>query len=116
MSVLTYKGYHAKAEYRPEDKLIFGEVLDLDDAVLFEVRDATEVEVAFHAAVDEYLAFCEKIGKRPEKPYSGRYNVRVEPDLHREAVVIAEATGSSLNELTKTALQREVKRRKREIA
>ncbi len=115
MPLLTYRGYHASAEYYPDDKIIFGEVLDLDDTVIFEVRDAAEVEAAFHAAVDDYLAHCERIGKPPDKPYSGRFNLRLPPHLHRAATMAAKAGEESLNAFVGKAIEREVKRRGREI-
>ena len=114
--MLTYKGYHAVTEYREDDRIIFGQVLNLTDTIVFEARSADEVEPAFHGAVDDYLDFCERLGKKPEKAYSGRFNVRIEPDVHRDAALLARASGGSLNDMVKEALKREVNRRKRKLA
>jgi predicted HicB family RNase H-like nuclease len=109
--MLTYKGYHARVEYRPDDGLLFGKVIDLRDTVIFEAETAKEVEAAFHAAVDDYLDFCAEIGKDPDRPYSGRFNVRLNPDLHRAAAIAAEDEEESLNAFVGKAIEHEVKRR-----
>lgn len=109
--MLGYKGYHAAVEYRPDDLLLFGRVLDVADTVVFEAERAADVEAAFHGAVDDYLDFCAEIGKAPDRPFSGRFNVRLGPGLHRAAVVAAEAEAESLNHFVQTAVAREVERR-----
>lgn len=109
--MLTYKGYHAKVEYRPDDGLLYGRVLDLRDTVVFEVESASEVQEALQGAVDDYLEFCAEIGKEPEKPYSGRFNVRLNPQLHRAASMAAEEGEESLNTFVGKAIEHEVKRR-----
>ena len=109
--MLDYKGYHATVEYRPDDTLLFGRVLDLNDAVVFEAETAAEVRAAFEGAVDDYLAFCAEIGKDPDRPFSGRFNVRLTPDLHRAAAIAAEAEDESLNHFVRTAVAHEVERR-----
>jgi hypothetical protein len=40
----------------------------------------------------------------PFKRYSGRFNVRISPDLHGDIVTAAEASGSSLNQWVEKAL------------
>ena len=109
--MLSYKGYHATVTYRPDDHLLFGRVLDLGDTVVFEAETAAEVEGAFQGAVDDYLAFCAEIGKDPDRPFSGRFNVRLTPDLHRAAAIAAEAEAESLNHFVRTAIAHEVERR-----
>lgn len=107
---LTYKGYTAEIEYRPDDQLLFGRVLDLADTVIFETPHAAEVEAAFHGAVDDYLAFCQEVGDEPDKPFSGRLNVRMPPDLHRAATVAAARENESLNGFIAHAVQDRVQK------
>ena len=114
--MLTYKGYHATVEYRPDDGTLFGQVLDLRDTVIFEVERADEVEAAFHGAVDDYLDFCAEVGRDPERPYSGRFNVRLDPKLHRAASVAAAGDRDSLNAFVSRAIEREIERRGLESA
>lgn len=64
---LQYKGYDGSVEYSAEDRLLHGSLLGIRDAVLFEGADFDRLEVNFHAAVDEYLAFCIEECKTPDK-------------------------------------------------
>lgn len=97
MSTMTYKGYAAKVAYSDEDALFTGRIAGIDDVIGFHGESVTELKAAFIEAVDDYLAACEKIGRKPQKTYSGRFVVRVEPDVHARAVVAAQAEGKSLN-------------------
>ena len=109
--MLDYKGYHATVEYRPDDTLLFGRVPDLGDTVVFRAERAADIEAAFHGAVDETLDVCAEIGKDPDRPFSGRFNVRLTPELYRAAAVAAEAGSESLNHFVRTAVAHEVERR-----
>jgi len=44
----------------------------------------------------------------PEKPYSGRFNVRLDPDLHRRAALCAAREHKSLNDWVSEAIERAV--------
>jgi len=48
-------------------------------------------------ALDDYLDFCGERGEEPQKPYSGRFIVRVEPELHRAIATRARVKRMSLN-------------------
>ena len=78
-----YKGYSTRIEFDAESKLLHGKIEGIGDLVTFESRDASQIESEFHAAVDDYLAFCAEVGKRPEKEYRGLFNVRINPELHK---------------------------------
>lgn len=106
--VLRYKGYYAKPAYDPEDQIIYGKILGIDDLVNFYSETAKEVEEEFHKAVDDYLDFCKEIGKEPQKAYSGTFNVRVPEELHREAALCAQAIGITLNAYVEQAIRRSV--------
>ena len=103
--LLNYKGYSAKPEYSPEDHIFFGTLLGIDDYVDFCSDDAGELENEFRRAVDDYLEFCAEIGKEPQKEYKGTFNVRVSPEIHRQAVICAAARDISLNRFVEDALR-----------
>ena len=48
-------------------------------------------------SLDDYLAFCEEQGDKPEKPYSGKFNLRIHPELHKQLALEAANQGKSLN-------------------
>ena len=95
--LMEYKGYHAKVEYDPDDKLLVGKVFGISDSLNFHAKDVDELEEAFHTSIDGYLDFCTEIGKCPEKEYSGAFNVRVSPELHKQASLRAQKDGVALN-------------------
>lgn len=97
MNTMTYKGYTARMDYDPEDKILVGRVLDIDDIVTFHGASVAEFEKAFHKAVDGYVAACEKLKQAPEKPSSGRLMLRVAPSVHAAALKSAAKSGMSLN-------------------
>ena len=66
-NMLKYKGYHTKIEFDAEARTLRGKIEGINDFVDFEAEDISKVEQEFHNAVDDYLAFCKKVGKNPEK-------------------------------------------------
>ena len=104
---MEYKGYHAHVQYSDEDKLFIGEVIGLNDTLAFHGSSVSELETVFHQSVDNYLAFCEEVGKVPEKEYKGQFNVRIPSALHKSAVISARQRHISLNEFVIAAIQNE---------
>ena len=104
-SIFKYKGYSGSVECNLDDKCLFGKILFIDDLVLYEGNTVEELEVSFKEAVDDYLKTCKEIGKEPQKAYSGSFNVRVKPEVHRTLVEKALGKGISLNELVKDAFE-----------
>lgn len=43
-----------------------------------------------------------------ERSYSGKFNLRISPDLHEKIAIVAEAEGKSINALAQEALQQRV--------
>lgn len=103
-NLIHYKGYSAKPEYSHDDKVFYGTILGIDDLVDFYTDDAKQIEEEFHKAVDDYLAFCEEIGKEPQKEYSGMFNVRISPELHKKISIAAKAKGVTLNKAVELAI------------
>lgn len=104
-ALLHYKGYTARPEYSAEDRIFYGTILGISDIVDFQSDSAKDLEEEFHKAVDDYLEFCAEIGKEPQKEYSGLFNVRISPELHREVSVFAQAEGVTLNKAVERAIR-----------
>jgi len=94
---MEYKGYFTKVEFDDEANIFHGEVINLRDVITFQGETVDELRQAFHDSVDDYLEFCAERGEEPEKPYSGKFIVRVEPELHKNIVIEARKNGKSLN-------------------
>ena len=107
-NVLKYKDYLGSVEFSAADNSFFGKIIGISDLVTFEGESVSSLKKAFAEAVDDYLTMCEETGKTPQKTYKGSFNVRISPELHKEAVLSANMQGISLNALVERAIQREV--------
>ena len=104
-NILEYKGYHTKIEVDLEDGILYGKIEGIRDLVNFESETLDDLEKEFHLAVDDYLSFCEEVGKTPEKEYKGSFNVRVSPELHRQLALLAFKNSESLNQTVEKAIE-----------
>ena len=105
-SVMKYLGYSAKIEYSADDECFVGQVLGITDTLVFDGESVSELEESFHTCIDEYLEFCEEIGKKPEKEFKGTFNVRINPELHRQAAIAASLRHISLNSFVESSIER----------
>ncbi len=95
--MMDYKGYVANVEFDDEANIFHGEIINLRDVVTFQGQTVDELRQAFQDSVEDYLAFCAERGEFPEKPYSGKFSVRIDPELHRKITIQARTKKKSLN-------------------
>ena len=105
-NIMRYKGYSARIEYDDDDGIFIGRVAGIQDGVGFHADTVGELRAAFHEAVEDYIETCAKIGKKPQKAFSGQVMFRVSPEVHRKAVLAAELSGKSLNQWAEEVLDR----------
>lgn len=103
--VMTYKGYLGSVRYSGEDEIFYGKIEAINDLVMFEGESVKELKKAFHEAVNDYLETCKEMGRQPNKPYKGSFNVRLSPELHRQAAIKAKILGMSLNQFVQRAVK-----------
>ncbi len=112
--MFTYRNYTAKVEVDTETKRLRGRVLNINDAVHFEGETVESTEQDFHRAIENYLQLCQKSGKDPEKPFSGKLPFRTTPDIHRAIHQAAALEDKSINswmeEMLGEAAKRSLKR------
>jgi predicted HicB family RNase H-like nuclease len=106
MNVMTYRGYSARIDFDAQDEIFVGHVASINDVIGFHGTSVSELSEAFKEAVDDYLATCAKVGKRPDKPFSGKVMFRLKPDIHARAALAAELTGKSLNQWAEEAIEK----------
>ena len=109
MKTLKYKGYIGSVDFSEEDGVLFGEIQGIDALVNYEGKTMDELKASFHEAVEDYLAFCGDHGMKPQKSYSGAFNVRIAPDTHQHIATLAAEEGISINAFVKRALDDAVK-------
>ena len=98
MKTASYKNFVAYIEPDLEDEILVGRVINTRDIIGFHGNTISEAIESFHAAIEEYIEDCQKKGISPNKPYSGRFNLRVPPFLHNEVATAAAKAGKSLNQ------------------
>ena len=103
--MMEYKGYIGKVEIDDEAGILHGEVINIRDVITFEGVTVDEVHKAFQESVDDYLEFCAQRGESPEKPFSGKFVVRLPTELHRKAYIQAKLADKSLNSWVTEVLQ-----------
>lgn len=95
--MIEHKGYMGVVEFDPELRTFTGHVVDLRDEIYFEGDSVEALEASMQRAVDHYLSVCEQRAEKPERPFSGKLNLRLGTELHRAAALAAAAEGESLN-------------------
>ena len=103
-NVMSYKGYSARVEYDDEDGIFAGRIAGIRDGVGFHADTVEGLRAAFREAVEDYLEPCAKIGKEPQRAFSGQMMFRVNPEVHRRAALAAELAGKSLNQWAEEVL------------
>lgn len=106
--MIEYKGYTGVFEYDPAIDSFAGHVVDLRDQIYFEGSSVQELKESMARAVDHYLAVCERRDEEPDRPFSGRFNVRLPPSLHRRVAKAAAMSHKSMNEWLTEAIERKV--------
>ena len=110
-NTMEYRNYVGSVEFSEEDGCFFGKVMGIRALISYEGTTAKELVADFHGAVDDYLALCAAEGKEPEKAYKGSFNVRISPELHKQAVVYAASHQMTLNSFVESSMKRALESR-----
>lgn len=102
---MNHKGFHARIEFDAEDELFVGHLAGINDVVGFHAETVADLRAAFEEAVEDYIATCAKVGKPPEKAYSGKLMLRIAPEIHAEAALAAQLSGLSLNQWSERVMR-----------
>lgn len=108
MNTMNYRGYVARVEYSEDDQCFLGHIAGIRDVIGFHGDSVAELRSAFEEAVDDYLEACNKTGLTPNKPFSGQFRLRLPPELHARAAIVAQSRGQSLNAWVTDAIERSI--------
>ena len=103
-NTMNHKGYSARIEYDDDDGIFTGRIAGIRDGVGFHAETVEGLWEAFHEAVEDYIETCAKVGKEPQKAFSGQVMFRISPEVHRKAALAAELSGKSLNQWAEEVL------------
>ncbi len=96
--MIEYKGYHGAVEFDPELDKFHGRLVNTRSVISFYGSSVEELREEMAASVDTYLEVCEEKGIDPDRPYSGKFMLRIAPELHRDMALAAASEGKSMNE------------------
>lgn len=113
---MEYKGYSVRIEYDEDLSTFHGQVLNINDVVTFQGSSIDELRRELEASVDDYLAWCAERGEEPDRAFSGKFLLRLDPDTHRRAALAAGRAGLSLTAWVGDAIERALGEGKRVAA
>ena len=108
MNVMTVDGYNAKIEYDSEIDMFRGEILGLTGGADFYGKTPKELRSELKKSLTIFLEVCKEKGIEPRRNYSGKFNLRIPPELHERLAIAAQAEGKSINTLAQEALAQRV--------
>jgi predicted HicB family RNase H-like nuclease len=104
MNAMTVDGYQAKIEYDALLDLFRGEILGLNGGADFYGQNPEELRIEFKKSLQVFLDVCKEKGIEPRRHFSGKFNLRISPELHEKLAIEAQARGVSINALAQKAL------------
>jgi len=107
-NLLSYKGFYGSVNFSAADEVFYGKVEGVHDLVSFEGATVKELKQDFQKAVEDYILFCKKRGNPVQKSLMGSFNIRIKPDIHQRAAIVALQKNISLNHLVQQAIEREL--------
>ena len=105
MNTMHVEGFNAKIEYDEELDLFRGEILGLNGSADFYGKNPKELRTEFKKSLQVFLDVCKEKGIDPKRNFSGKFNLRISPELHEQLALAAQAEGKSINMVAQEALQ-----------
>lgn len=108
MNMMEINGYKAIIQYDPEIEMFRGEFIGINGGADFYAKDIATLREEGETSLKVFLEMCKEDGVEPRKEYSGRFNLRITPNIHAKLVERAASEGRSLNQWVATVLEEAV--------
>lgn len=105
MNTMTVDGFTAKIEYDADLDTFRGEIMGLNGSADFLGKNPKELRAEFKKSLRVFLDVCREKGIEPRRSYSGKFNLRITPELHERLAIVAQAEGKSINAVAQEALE-----------
>ncbi|MEO1134009.1 MAG: type II toxin-antitoxin system HicB family antitoxin [Cyanobacteria bacterium J06639_1] len=104
MTRIEYKGYIGEVTIDEESGWLCADTIGMQGGATAEAETFAQLKEEFATSIEDYLAVCAERGITPERSFSGRFQVRTTPEIHRLVVAAAQLEGKSLNQFAGDAL------------
>ena len=105
MNTMTINGYQAVISFDPDIQMFRGEFVGLNGGADFYAKDVDGLRHEGAISLRVLLEACAEDGVDPRKHFSGKFSLRVDPELHEAATIAAAAHGQSLNQWAAEAIR-----------
>jgi len=107
-NTIEYKGFIGTVGVSEEDGSFGGHLLVKDSHVIFSGRNYKEMIEDFHDCVDFYIEDKKLKNETMNNLFKGSFNVRVKPQVHKDAVIYAKEHNTSLNKIVEAAIEEKI--------
>ncbi len=105
--MLEYNGFIGEVDFDENARTFYGKVVNANVLISFRGQTVDELEKSFRDVIETYLEDCRQEGREPEKPYSGKITLRVEPAVHKRVAIKAASCKESMNEYLRRLIERD---------
>jgi len=109
MNTMTINGYQAVISFDPDIQMFRGEFVGLNGGADFYAKDVDGLRHEGEISLRVFLEACAEDDVDPRKHFSGKFSLRVDPELHEAAPIAAAAHGQSLNQWAAEAIRQAVR-------
>jgi predicted HicB family RNase H-like nuclease len=102
---MTINGYQAVISFDSDIQMFRGEFVGLNGGADFYAKDVEGLRREGEISLRVFLEACAQDGVDPHKHFSGKFSLRVAPELHEAAAIAAAASGQSLNQWAAEAIR-----------
>jgi predicted HicB family RNase H-like nuclease len=97
MNTMDINGYQAVISYDPDINQFRGEFIELNGGADFYAADVDALRQEGEISLRVFLEMCREKGIEPRRSFSGKFNVRIPPELHARLALEAASSNKSLN-------------------
>ncbi len=108
MTTMNFGDYIAKIDFDSDIGMFHGRIINIRSVINFYGESVDKLQEEFESSLQAYLDVCKEKGIDPDKPYSGRFNIRMSPEQHRRFAQHAAKESKSLNAWALEAMEQSV--------
>jgi predicted HicB family RNase H-like nuclease len=105
MNTMAIGGYQAVIAFDPDIQMFRGEFVGLNGGADFYAADVQGLIHEGKISLRVFLQACERRSIEPRRHFSGKFSLRIDPEIHEAAAIAAAAHGQSLNQWATEAIR-----------